>query len=138
MVELREFAETRSTGERGVNSVLRWDTEAGVVPVHPTPGTERARSRPEVSSDGMGPYIYPGVARVYRSIDSITKEHAWGEWNAISLDMLEKWRFNLFLKTPTVMLLAAFSLLIGGLFQRIWLLGPSVLHIFVPLAVFEF
>ena len=54
------------------------------------------------------------------------------------LDTLEKSRFDLFLKAPTVMLLVAFLLLICGLCWRIWLLHPFILCTFVPLAVFEF
>lgn len=50
-------------------------------------------------------------------------------------DALEKWRFDLFVKSPMVMLLVALPLLIFGLFQRMWYLYPSVSYALIPLAV---
>jgi len=50
-------------------------------------------------------------------------------------DALKKWRFDLCLKSPMVMVLIALPLLICGLCQRMCFLDPSVLYILILLAV---
>lgn len=50
-------------------------------------------------------------------------------------DGLEKWRFDLVLKSPVVMLLIALALLACGACQRALYFYPSVPYLFVPLTV---
>jgi len=50
-------------------------------------------------------------------------------------DALEKWRFDLFVKSPMVMLLVALPLLICGVCHRMWYLYSPIPYVLIPLAV---
>ena len=78
------------------------------------------------------------VAKWFLSNYLVHRGESWTERSADrqrKLDAFEKWRFDLFLKSPAATLLIASPLLICGVYLWSWHRHPSLPYILVTLAV---